>query len=107
MGYVKMRERVMKGKQAMGLGKVQSRGQVTIPQEVRLAAGVESGDVLWFQVVEKGHLKAIVLPRHASIDQVMARFGAPGSLDSKVWTAVGDDIADDVLRESDPEGGRH
>ena len=34
----------------MGLGRVQARGQVTIPAEVREALGIQAGDVLLVEV---------------------------------------------------------
>ncbi len=93
-------------KQAMAFGRLQARGQVTIPLEVRKAAGFEPGDVILFQVLERGRLQAVALPRHSSMDEVLARFGTDGSLGPGVWDQVGADIARDVLRAAELEDGR-
>ncbi len=92
--------------QAMAFGRLQERGQVTIPLKVRREAGFEPGDVILFQVVERGCLQAVALPRHASMDKVLARFGTDGSLDPEVWERAGEDIARDALDSAEVEGGR-
>ena len=81
----------------MDLGKVQARGQVTIPQDVRRAAGIAPGDVLLFAVPAPGELTLTLLRRHTSMHEVIARFGVRGSLDPRAWGAIGDDIGLEVL----------
>ena len=85
-------------KQVMGFGRLQSRGQVTIPLDVRQEAGIAPGDVILFQVVERGRLLAVSLPRHTSMEAVLARFGSEGSPMPGGWDRIGDDIAQDVLQ---------
>ncbi len=89
----------------MNLGKVQPRGQVTIPQEVRQACGIEPGTILVFAVPRRGQLTARVLPTHASMGEVVARFGATGSLDPSAWDTVGADMTRDVLEEPERREG--
>lgn len=76
----------------MGFGKVQARGQVTIPAEVRQAAGIQAGDTLLFEVVGEGRLKAIVIPTHESVEDVLERYRMPGQFDA-------DRTRDEVIRQ--------
>lgn len=46
----------------MGLGKVQARGQVTLPRDVRERARIKPGDVLAFHVVGPGEIRVTALP---------------------------------------------
>ena len=47
----------------MSVSKIQSRGQVTVPKEVRQKAGIEPGDVLTFEVTGPGEIRLRSLPR--------------------------------------------
>lgn len=47
----------------MALSKVLARGQVTLPREIRKAAGVEPGDTLSMRVTQPGKIEITVLPR--------------------------------------------
>lgn len=47
----------------MTVAKVLSRGQLTLPREVRKAANLKPGDVLHVTVVGPGELRVRVLPR--------------------------------------------
>jgi AbrB family looped-hinge helix DNA binding protein len=48
---------------ALGLGKVLSRGQVTLPRDVRKAADLKPGDKVSFRVTEKGVVEIRPLPQ--------------------------------------------
>jgi AbrB family looped-hinge helix DNA binding protein len=48
---------------AAALSKVQSRGQITVPREVRKAAGISVGDTVIFQTTDTGTIEMRVLPR--------------------------------------------
>ena len=47
----------------MSLGKVLARGQVTLPKEVRRAAGIEPGDKVMVRATKPGMVEIEVLPR--------------------------------------------
>ena len=47
----------------MQIGKILARGQITLPRNVRRAAGLEPGDVVAFEVTSPGHVELRALPR--------------------------------------------
>ncbi|GEM_PF-1706294 len=87
----------------MSFGKVQSRGQVTIPQEIREAAGVRPGDRLLFAAESEGEFHVVVVPQRSSLDELLERYGGgPGVVESKrLWEQVAETIARDVTRGYD------
>lgn len=50
-------------REAVAVVKVLARGQVTIPREVRCAAGLAPGDVLNVEVLGPGQVQLTLLPR--------------------------------------------
>lgn len=46
----------------MALGKVQARGQVTLPRDVREQAHIKPGDTLSFRVIGPGEIRVTALP---------------------------------------------
>jgi AbrB family looped-hinge helix DNA binding protein len=83
----------------MALAKVLSRGQVTLPQEVRQEAGIRPGDILNVYVVGPGELKVEVVPRLSPAEFFEAyRIDLPLDLDQmrQDWEA---DSAEQVIRE--------
>ncbi len=94
----------------MGFGKVQARGQVTIPKEIREAAGVQPGDTLLFTAEAKGEFHVIVIPKRSSLNEILGQCGgAAGTVESdKLWEQVVESIARDVTQgyENDNESGR-
>lgn len=86
------------GRRVMGFGKVQARGQVTIPTEVRQAANIRTGDTLLFEVTGAGRLRVVAIPTHSSLDDLFDRYSSPGVFEvERVWAEVGEDVARDVL----------
>ena len=57
----------------MEIARVQTRGQVTIPQEIREACGVAPGTELLFMVLGPGRFACHVLPQHRSLVEFTAR----------------------------------
>ncbi|MGH2460495.1 MAG: AbrB/MazE/SpoVT family DNA-binding domain-containing protein [Chloroflexota bacterium] len=49
----------------MATARVLAQGQVTLPSEIRHAAGIKPGDVLEIEVVGPGQVRLVVLPRPA------------------------------------------
>lgn len=46
----------------MAFGRVQARGQVTLPREIREKVGIKPGDVVSFEVIGKNQIRCTVLP---------------------------------------------
>jgi AbrB family looped-hinge helix DNA binding protein len=52
-----------KGGIAVAIGKVQSRGQITLPREVRRAAQIQPGDTVTIQALGPGTVQVKILSR--------------------------------------------
>src|SRR5690606_37830905 len=67
-----------RGGMAMGLGRVQARGQVTIPAEVRGALRIRPGDVLLFEATgpDEGRFRVVRTTR--SLDEYFDRWRVDG-----------------------------
>lgn len=59
----------------MSTATLTSKGQITIPAEVRKALNVDTGDRLEFVEVEPGRFEVIVATR--SVTELKGRFGKP------------------------------
>jgi AbrB family looped-hinge helix DNA binding protein len=92
-------ERLRLGDKTMGLSKVQSRGQVTIPADVRRAAGLAAGDVVVIEAAGKGKVQLVVLSVREPLDHVFRRYGGPGAVAPDLWDEVAEDIERDALNE--------
>ena len=91
----------------MGFGKVQARGQVTIPADVRQAAEIRAGDTLLFEVTGAGQLRVVVLPTHPSLDDLFDRYSLPEKFESdRVWAEVDQDMSRDALGKGASGHGR-
>lgn len=64
----------------MALGKILARGQVTLPRQVRRAAGLEPGDVVSFQVAEDGTVEIRALPR-LRLSEALTRYRIEGPVE--------------------------
>lgn len=89
----------------MGLSRVQSRGQVTISAEVRKAAGIQPGDVVFFEAVGVGKVSLTVLPGREPLKEVFRRYGGPGVVPENLWERVEADMAGDISQSAPPEPG--
>ncbi|MCL6499237.1 MAG: AbrB/MazE/SpoVT family DNA-binding domain-containing protein [Firmicutes bacterium] len=89
----------------MGAGKVLARGQVTIPARVRRAAGIRPGDTILFRVTGEGRGEFVVIPTHAELDALWARYRGPGAFGPEsAWAEVAEAIGRDVLVVAEPGG---
>lgn len=80
-------------------GKVQARGQVTIPREVRRRAGIKPGDTLTIEVVGPGELKVRVLPT-MTLKEMWERFRIEGPVDwAKEREAAEAEQAEEFIRK--------
>lgn len=81
------------------LGKVLPRGQVTLPREVRRAAGINPGDVVTFEATGPGRIEMKALPR-LSLADLLERYPIEGPIDEprdrEAWEAQ---AAKDVFGE--------
>jgi AbrB family looped-hinge helix DNA binding protein len=64
----------------MQIGKVQTRGQITLPREVRQKAGIQPGDVVAFEVVAPGRLLLRSIPR-LRLSEALERYRIDGPVD--------------------------
>jgi AbrB family looped-hinge helix DNA binding protein len=81
----------------MPLSKVQSRGQITLPREVRRAAQIDPGDTVRISVVGPGKVEVEVLGR-LTLKQALELFPIEGPVDlaadRQTWE---NEMAKDVL----------
>jgi AbrB family looped-hinge helix DNA binding protein len=83
----------------MALAKVLPRGQITIPQDVRAAVGLEPGDTVQVQVTGADTIQIKVLPRR-SLDEWIARFRTDELIDFAQAREQGEaDAATEVLNQ--------
>ncbi len=81
------------------LAKVQARGQVTLPRDVRQAVGIQPSDTLMIQATGPSSLQVTVLPRltHA---EALLRYRVEGEVDMAALRREADeDAAADALRD--------
>lgn len=64
----------------MPLGKVLARGQITLPKEVRLAAGIEPGDKVIVRAKKPGTIEIEALPR-LTLAQTLEMYHIEGPID--------------------------
>ena len=87
----------------MALGKILPRGQVTLPRDVRRAAGLEPGDTVTFRVTGEGRVEIRALPKLTLAD-LLERYRIPDDVDveaelkGQFWQ---DDAVKDVFGSSD------
>jgi AbrB family looped-hinge helix DNA binding protein len=62
----------------MGTARVQARGQVTIPQDIRDECGIEPGDDLYFTVGADNVIHCYVLPRPLPLEELLEKYSQPG-----------------------------
>ena len=64
----------------MQLSKILARGQVTLPRNIRRAAGLEPGDVVAFEVTAPGRVELRALPR-LRLSEALERYRVTGTVD--------------------------
>jgi len=81
----------------MGIeAKITSKGQTTIPAEIRERLRLQAGDRVAFIEVEQGYL---MVPRNRPVDILfgsLAEFAIPGTAAADYDNAVGEGISDSV-----------
>lgn len=76
----------------MAVSKVLTRGQVTLPREIRKAAGIRPGDLVSFTVAEPGRVELRVLPRMTLAD-LLERYHIDEPIDWEHFTEDWQDVA--------------
>ncbi len=83
----------------MELGKVQARGQITLPRAIRKAADIKPGDLIAMKVTGPGRVELHVVSR-MSFAEVFERYRIEGPIDEaadrEAWQAI---AARDVIGE--------
>jgi AbrB family looped-hinge helix DNA binding protein len=64
----------------MELARIQSRGQVTVPRNIREAAGIRPGDLVAFVVTSPGRVEVRALPR-LTLAEALRRFQIESPVD--------------------------
>lgn len=81
----------------MGIeSRITSKGQTTIPAEIRERLGLQTGDRIAFIEMEQGYL---LIPRNRPVDVLfgsLAEFAMPGTTTDDYDDAVGEGISDHV-----------
>lgn len=81
----------------MGIeSRISTKGQTTIPVEVREKLGLHAGDRIAFIEVDKGYL---ILPRNRSVTSLfgaLSDFAIPGTTLEDYDRAIGDGISDHI-----------
>jgi bifunctional DNA-binding transcriptional regulator/antitoxin component of YhaV-PrlF toxin-antitoxin module len=89
----------------MPVARVQSRGQVTVPQEIREACGIASGADLYFVQTAPHTFECRVLPPRESLAATFDRFSSPGEAPdlAHLREEMGDAIAQERVPASTEE----
>lgn len=74
------------------LGKVQSRGQITLPRAIREAAGVKPGDTVIVRAIGPGRVEIKVLPL-LTLEEMFERFRIEEPIDERTAREEWEDIA--------------
>jgi AbrB family looped-hinge helix DNA binding protein len=85
----------VKGIAVAALGKVQARGQVTLPSEIRREVGIRAGDTIVFRKTGPATVELEVLPR-LSLAEIIERFGVGRPYDD---AAIREEWQDEAARE--------
>lgn len=75
---------------------ITSKGQTTIPAEIREKLGLQTGDRIAFIQMEQGYL---IIPRNRPVESIfgsLAEFAIPGTTVDDYDRAVGEGISDHV-----------
>lgn len=86
------------------IARLQSRGQVTVPQEIRDACEMSPGDDLLFVKTGARTFECRVLPRRRSLAEVLAQYQLDE--ESPDLAQLREDFGNDLARRSRPEERR-
>jgi bifunctional DNA-binding transcriptional regulator/antitoxin component of YhaV-PrlF toxin-antitoxin module len=97
--YAKVRGAMAPKTGVAALGHVQARGQVTVPQEIREACGIEPGSDLYFRQTGPDTFECHVLPAAGNFLELAAQHACEGPAPSmeELREQMGDDIARELL----------
>ncbi len=86
------------------IARVQSRGQVTVPQEIREACGIDPGTDLLFRPIGPGTFECRALPPQRSLLEAVEHYSMPGHAPdlNQLREEMGDELAREYARESAP-----
>jgi bifunctional DNA-binding transcriptional regulator/antitoxin component of YhaV-PrlF toxin-antitoxin module len=76
----------------MELGKVQARGQVTLPRAIRKGADIKPGDLIGMKVTGPGRVELHVVAR-MTLAEVFERFRIEGPIDETADREAWQDVA--------------
>lgn len=83
------------------IAKVQSRGQVTLPNRERKAIGLEPGDTVVVRQTGDQTLELKAIPR-MTVQEMVERYGVDGSVNiEQIRAEAENDMAAEFLRELD------
>lgn len=80
-----------------GVARVQARGQVTVPQEIREALGIDPGTELLFVQTAPGRFECQVLPPKQSLVAMVEHFAMGG--EAPAVSVLREGVAEDIARE--------
>lgn len=90
----------------MGIeARISSKGQTTIPAEVREKLGLHTGDRIAFIEMEQGYL---IIPRNRPVDILfgaLAEYAIPGTTTDDYDRAIGEGVSDHVEGRKKSRGG--
>jgi bifunctional DNA-binding transcriptional regulator/antitoxin component of YhaV-PrlF toxin-antitoxin module len=81
------------------IGRVQARGQVTLPRELREATGIEAGAELVFFPLGPGRFEARVVPARRSVRDLVGTYAtdAAGPTPQAIAAAIEDGLAHEAM----------
>jgi bifunctional DNA-binding transcriptional regulator/antitoxin component of YhaV-PrlF toxin-antitoxin module len=81
------------------IGRVQARGQVTLPRELREATGIEAGAELVFFPLGPGRFEARVVPARRSVRDLLATYAtdATAPTPQAITAAIEDGLVHEAM----------
>jgi bifunctional DNA-binding transcriptional regulator/antitoxin component of YhaV-PrlF toxin-antitoxin module len=86
----------------MSLGRVQARGQVTVPRDIRDATGIVPGSDLLFIALGPGRFECRAMPERRSITDLARAFAQPGPAPD--LDALREEMGDELAKRHLPQG---
>lgn len=94
----------------MRVVRVQSRGQITIPEDIRRACGIAAGDELYISPSARGVFECVLLPKRRSVVEMTEKYSVPGPAPEMgaLREAMGEELAREYdLETSDAHDAEH